>query len=98
MHTAAIIIVCFGAVFTAGFLLAGFAALLTPDDDELKRFKQELAAAKQKGIWEEYLAMRRGALPFSHLPPHWRSRPDARRSIWIGFVSAVITLIAAQFI
>jgi hypothetical protein len=98
MHTSAIIIVCFGTTLTAGFLLAGYVALLAPDDEDRRRLRDEMAAAKQKGNWEEYLVARRGALRISQIGSHWRNRPDARRSIWVGLTSGIITLVAAKFI
>jgi hypothetical protein len=98
MHTAATIIVCLGATLTAAFLLAGYIALLSPDQDDLLRFKQEMDAAKQKGAWEQYRMMRRGTLRIPQIVSHWRSRPSVRRSILIGLASGIITFIAAQFI
>ena len=98
MHTAGIITLCFASTLAAGFLLAGFCALLAHDDADERRFNEKLAKAKRKGPWQEYLTMRREALRFSQVVSHWRSRPEVRLSIWLGLVSGVIAVGASLFI
>jgi hypothetical protein len=93
MHTALVIIVSLAAVPAAGFLLAGYAALLSLDESELKAFREEMANAKKKGGLNSYFPVRR-PIRFSDIPKHWRTRPDARRAIWIGLFFGLITLIA----
>jgi hypothetical protein len=98
MHTAAVIVLCFAATAAAGFLLAGFCALLAHDDADLQRLQDKVAEARRVGRWEAYWTMRREALRASDVLSHWRTRPEVRRSIWLGLAFGIITLIAVQFL
>jgi len=98
MHITAIITLCFSATLSAGFLLAGFAALLSQDDVDHRRFEQKVSEARRFGSWKVYRTMRRESLPISQIAAHWRTRSEVRRLIWIGLAFSIATFIAAQFI
>ena len=98
MHAAAVIVLCFAGTAAAGFLLAGFCALLAHDDADLRRFQDRVAEARRIGRWEAYWAMRRESFHISDCVSHWRTRPEVRRSIWLSLVLGLITAIAALFL
>ena len=97
MHTAAVITLCFSATLGAGFLLAGFVALLSLDDADQQRYREKVADAKRVGGWKEYWAIR-DSLPLSQIVSHWRTRPESRRLILIGLAFGIVTLVAAFFV
>ncbi len=98
MHTAAVIILCFAATASAGLLFAGLAALLAHDDAQLRRIQERVAAARRGGYWHAYFTMRAEVSRISDIVSHWRTRSEARWSVWLGLAFGVVAIIAAQFL
>ena len=100
MSTFALVFTCFAGMFAFGFLFAGYAALLSLDQSEITDLHRRAEQQRTPGFFgavEHYFWLRREVLPLSRIITHWRSRPDVRRSIWLGLAFLVAAAISAQF-
>ena len=97
MHAVAIATLCLAATLGIGFLLAGFCALLAHHDGEIRRFQTEYARARDRGPWQEYLAHWRIYTP-PMIVAHWQTRPEVRKSVWVGVIASLIATVAAHFV
>lgn len=102
MSTFALVVTCFAGLFAFGFLFAGCLTLCALDQTEREELQHKMRKLPPPGILEAFF------FPFSrhpevaemllaNLPTHWRTRPDARRAIWLGLAFLAIALIAGQF-
>ena len=91
---------CFIGMFAFAFLIAGFVALLSQDQDEIDQFQRGLHQIPKRGLRgaiERYFYMRREALPLSQVVLHWKTRREVRIIISIGVGFAIIAFITGHF-
>ncbi len=76
--------------------MAGYLALLSPDQSEIDDLKRRLERVQYRGLLAPIRRLqwiRRDTLPVSQIIIHWRTRPEVRRLIWLGLLFSAITFI-----
>jgi hypothetical protein len=87
MHTLLVILAMHGVILGFAFLIAGYITLLMGDESDEAEVKRGYEDARKRG-WVEVLRwhsrFRRNFTSASRLASNWKSRPDARKFIYVG--------------
>ncbi len=97
MQTTALILTCIIGSVSFACLLAGFCALLSPDEADTGRFQEKIHRAQQKGWLHTYLSMYFESLPLSQIVSHWRTRSSVRWLLFVGAACFLLALFTGRF-
>lgn len=100
MGTAAFILACFSGLTGMALFLAGYASLLTLNDQEQADLNRRLSQRPQRGWlnqWRHNRRVLRDAFPLSLFWHHWRDRPEVRRLFYWAMLFLFITCLLGQF-
>jgi hypothetical protein len=87
MHVLLVIIGAHAVILGFGFALAGWMALIAPDEHELADLKTRGEIARQKSWLQAQLFALQWQRQFSsvyRIAAHWGDRPQARKLIYVG--------------